>query len=447
MPQTVSRSPVSDPFCPFAQYESPMRTGLVLVSVLLFQAIGGGVAIHQAPEATPTTAPVPSDQSVTDVARTRAQDDALINQIAHLTLDQPSRQRLFTQSIDAAAAVSIGRDDAAARLDSYAFEERLRRTGKPGGMVAAEIDLIAAEVSALRDSERALWGQFVNGSVDRAEFVRESVHLQARATRLRARLSGVREALDRSGNDTLVTRVAALEHELLGLGGPHRQQALRGPVRERALTALRGTEGGVDLYAASSEQGFVFATINGSEYVREAYRADNHGPGNTLFGLTEAAELARTLYPAAFNLSVSLGYGISGLGRGAYLLDSELSFGSLNSYLDGTTRNIFFEIQRRDLGRLVQPASVTARGNGTRLIVNRSYGGGPLRVAVTETETGRPVETTVHVGETRHATGPDGVVWALTPPKAVFTVRAIHPSGNLTVSARPLASTQINGSS
>jgi hypothetical protein len=422
-----------------------MRTALVLVSVLLVQAIGGGVAVHQAPGTGGADVPVTSDQP--GVAAAPAPGDALINRVAHLTLGQSSREGLSTQTINAAAAVSIGHGDAAARLDSYAFEERLIRTGEPAGVVAAELDAIAAEVSALRDSERALRGRYVNRSIDRAGFVREAVQLQARATRLRDRLSGVREVVDGGANDTLVTRVEDLEHELLGLGGPHRQQGLLGPVRERALAALRGTAGSVDLYAAGSERGFVFATVDGSEYVREAYRADNHGPGNTLFSLSEAAERSRTLYPVAFNLSVSLGYGISGPGRGSYLLESDFAFGSLSSHLDGTTRDVFFEIQRRALTRVAQPASVTTIDNGTRLIVNRSYAGGPLRVAVVDNATGRPIESTVRVAGVRHPTGPDGVAWALTPPKAVFTVRAIRPSGNATVSARPLATTPVNESS
>jgi len=427
-----------------------MRTALVLASLLLLQAVGGGAAFHHGSD--PGVADRATVPDVPGTAAFSGHEDALVNRVAFLTLESPSRERLVTQPVNATAAVSIGRDEASGRLEAYAFEERLDRTEDPAAVIRAELDAVESDIDALETSERTLRRRYANASIGASTFVRAAAGLQVRALGLRFRLARVRAAIDRGQDDALVARAKGLEHRLIGPAGAGRQPAVGGPVRERVLAALRGTGAPAHVYAAGSGDGVALATIRGSTYVREVYRDDQHSRGSGQFTLTETAGRAAQLYPVAFDLEVSLSTSIVELSRGiprtwSYRIESRLPIGSIQSYLDAGSRNVFFEIQRRDLGQEVQPASVTARANATRLVVNRSYPGGPLRVAVSHNGTGAPVDATVRVGERRLRTGPDGVVRTLTPPGGFLTVHASRSSGNVTATVAPLELTAVNASS
>ena len=69
--------------------------------------------------------------------------------------------------------------------------------------------------------------------------------------------------------------------------------------------------------------------------------------------------------------------------------------------------------------------------------VNRSFPGGPIRIATTDTETGEPVETTVVIAGIDHETTA-GVVWTVSPARARYPVTVSGPTGNFTTTVRPL---------
>lgn len=399
-----------------------MRAALVAVLLLLAPVIASG--------AVPAPAPQPA------ATNGSAAEDAPINRIAHLTLGEGSSDGLANQSADVASAVSIGRADAAARLDDYATGERLGRTNRTNATLETALDEFETRVGALEAAERSVRSRYANGSTSTPAFVEEMAHVQARVERLDARLSRLDGMASQYGNATQRQRIDRLHQRFIGITGP---------VRGHLLAALTGERAPLELYAAGSKNGTVFAAFEGSEYVREAYRADRQQQPPDGTSIIVAFDRFEQVYPVALEFPGFVG--VQGQnGNETYQFDKNLPFGSLLSYLDGNTRDVFHEIQRRDLDAMDQPASVTATVNGTQLVVNRTHVGGPLRVATYDAATGNATEGTVTVGDRRLETGEDGVVRTLMPPGPQVEVSAVAPDGTVSVTVDPIELTPINSS-
>ena len=400
-----------------------MRATLVVVVLLLVPAVAGGVV--------PGPDPRP--------AATTGGEDAPINRIAHLTLGEESSEGITNQSVDVAAAVSVGRDDAGARLADYALAERLNRTNRTNAELDARLEEIESRMNLLGIDARAVRTEYADGSAGPSEFVHESAHIQARAVRLDDRLSRLEGLAERYGNATHRAKIDRLEERLIGHAGP---------VRRRALAAIAGRRASIDLYAAGSDAGVVFATIAGSMHVRDAYRADRKSYAPDGISVGEADQrLTDELYAVAFGFSGRFSIAPINGDNTTYRFEKSLPFGSLLAYLDSGTEEVFHEVQRRDLEALDQPASVITVENGTRLIVNRSYTGGPLRIATRDADGGAATESTIRVGDRRLETGADGEVWTLMPPGSSVEVTATTPDGIVTATVEPLTLTPVNGSS
>lgn len=366
-----------------------------------------------------------------------------IDDVAILTLNGSARTSFATPSMDVATAVAIQRGGAAARLDQLALKERLAAASSNDereqllfeAATAAEI-----RIADLRDEQRALRSAYVDREIDTATFVRRLALLHTRADRLRTRLAAIGAQADRLPRFSMNSRIQLLESKLIGS---------RGPVRERATAALRGDEPPARLYVSASVDGHELAMLQDGRYVRAAYRSDLQTPDSvSSFSLDAADSRAFSLYPVAYNDSRQPGFGqnIDGtIGGNIYLVQLTFPSGSVNAYLDDGTRTVFFEIHERRLDLLGPRPGTEATANGTRLVVNRSFPGGPLEVTVTDNATGEPVSATVLVDGARFETGPDGSVWTLGPASVTFDVTAVRPGGNVTVSVRPLVPATVTG--
>lgn len=268
-------------------------------------------------------------------------------------------------------------------------------------------------------------------------FVRGLAEVHAGASELRASLGHVQAHADDIPEFSMRSRVRELDATLFGF---------QGPVRGRALVALRGDAAGIRLFVSASEQGVVLSVIEDGRYVRETYRADNRDTErDNNMGINEVDERATELYPLAYDPSTSIRTGIQSLTGGLYRIEMELREGLITAYLDGTTQNVFFEVQERRLDLLGERPTAVETANGTRVVVHRSYTGGPLQVAVTNNETDAPMQTAVIVGRTRLETGPDGSAWTLTPAGS-FDVTVLGPRGNVSVTVRPFVPTAVDTS-
>lgn len=362
-----------------------------------------------------------------------------LSDVAILTLNDSARTSFATPSLDVATAMAVQHDAAASRLDRYALAERFRQTESTEARKALLFEAATAveiRIASLREEERALRAAYAAREVDTGTFVRRLARIHARTAQLRTSLTRIQDHADEIPQFSLRRRVSLLDAALFGF---------EGPVRNRTLAALRGAAPPVRMYVSASERGAVISTVEDGRFVREAYRADNRDT-ETVGGmsLNEADQRTAELYPVAYNTTNNIRKGIAGLSGGLYRIDIELLEGHVTAYLDGATRNVFFEVQERRLDLLGGRPSVSVAANGTRLVVNRSYAGGPLHLRVVDNETGVPLQTTVVVGGHSVETGSAGTAWTLAPAGRVRVI-AVGARGNVSVTVRPLAPTPVGG--
>lgn len=388
----------------------------VLLALLVVLALPLGVA----------GTPAPAEPGATELAS--------LDEIAILTIGEDSRADFVRPSLDIATATAIQREAAAARLDRYALQtefEGLSSTEARQALLFEAATDVEIRITSLRDQERALRTDYANREMDSEAFVRRLARIHARVALLRSTLQTIGTRSEEIPQFSIRSRLRLLDAALFGF---------EGPVRERTLTTLRGGEPAPRLFVQASDRGVVLAAIEENRYIREAYRADHRDPDSVSgISLSEAAERTGELYPRAYNASVSIRTGISGLSAGLFRIDMELREGSIRSFLDGTTGEVFFEVQERQLDLLGPRTTAVGAANGTRLSVIRSYPGGPLEITVADNETGEPIRAEVIVADSTVETGSDGTVWTLAPASVTFDVRAVRPGGNVTISVRPFA--------
>lgn len=366
-----------------------------------------------------------------------------VHDVATLTLNGSTHAGFATTSLDVSTAMTVQREATASRLDRYALAERLDNapsTEARQQLVVEAATTAEIRIDALREDERQLRAAYTSGEIDAETLLRRQARIQARASELRTTLDRLQGHAAEIPQFSLNGRIQLLSSKLIGYDGP---------VRERALATVTGAAPATRVSVTASADGVVLSMLDGTRYVREAYRADQRTPNRvSRFTLDAAASRAFELYPVAYNRSQDLGFGqnIDGdLGGNLYLISFSMPAGTIDAYLDDGTRNVFFEVQERRVDRLDFRPSVEGAANGTRLTVNRTYPGGPLQLTVVDNATGNPRQTTVNVAGHSVETGPDGTAWTLAPSTGVFQVTAVGPDGNVTVAVRPLAAKPVIG--
>lgn len=407
-----------------------MRRPLLVGSLILLSVLSLGAGASPATGTVADAAPGTQQAAQTD-------GTAPINRIAHQVLAGDARAEVATQGVDVGAAIQISRTAGGETLEDYTLQERLRRSDDEVAVLGDGIEELAADVRRTRVRARSLRRGYRNDEIDAREFVRGLARQQAQINRQEERLAWFRSELATRDAPAVQTRVNRLERELLGLDDP---------VRGETLAAIRGSRDEVRVYVASSANGTVLATVGDGTHRRSVYRADLRRFDPATFGLPAAASRAEELYPVAFGGELGSNTAIRGRVGGAYFIESDLPFGSVEAYMDGHTRTVFAEVQRRSLSEIRQPETASKRANGTHVLVNKTYPGGPLRIATLDNGTGQPVSSTVLVGETRLQTGTDGIVWTVAPPGKTMRLRVIRDSGRVSMIVRTLELSAIDAS-
>lgn len=355
---------------------------------------------------------------------------------AILLLGSPTTAEFTTQSLDIGATLTTQRDTAIGHLERYAFDAALRDASTEQAKrdrLRAAVDDVDRHVESLVAEEQRLRAAYVNGSVSTEAFIRGLTRNTARAQQLRDDIDRLTFRTTDIGGVGLRSRLETLDTTLI---------PFTGPVRSTATASVRGDEPSVRLYVDVSSNGIVLAAISDGVYVREAYRSDLRTTSRPTIGLDEAVALANNHYPVAFNNSLRTGVGF--LQGSVYRIDIQLRDGSITAYLDGGSGDVFYEIHERRLQQVTDPTGATVTANSTRLIVNQSYMGGPLRVVTVDNTTGAGVAATVVIDGERFVTGNDGVLWTMVPPKAFFSITAVRSTGNTTVIIEPSKPRAVN---
>jgi hypothetical protein len=190
------------------------------------------------------------------------------------------------------------------------------------------------------------------------------------------------------------------------------------------------------VYFEASATGIVISRAAGNSYTREAFLGSQYRVGGVdQFAQSEQAPIsaaydqARRLYPWTIENDIT-NPSATGFGNtSVYRITIDHTQGTLISYLDGTTTQVFRELQDKRLSALPTESAANTTTNLT-LVVNRTHDSGPMEVLVREFNSTRTVDAQVSVGnQVVGRTGADGRFWTVEPRGAV-TVTAVAPDGD-----------------
>ncbi|WP_248515419.1 DUF7096 domain-containing protein [Salinarchaeum laminariae] len=327
--------------------------------------------------------------------------------------------------IGAEAAAAL--DGSGANLEG-AYQRHLLRerfesadgTAAKRSVLQEAVDDLETDVEGLRSEERSARIAYRNGELSERGFLIELVSIHKRAQELEQTADLIAPtAADGLADDVSATGVAAQIRALQGS-----LIARQGPVRSYLGDVVVGDSPPQRVYVSVSRNGTVLSMIEDGTYHREANRDDLlvDGPEQ---GITysEAFDLTQnelySQYASNYDFT-TVGRGSDGVIGQFYLVlgEGEASYehGTLRSYIDAVSQNVFWEYQRMELdGDLpIEEPSETTAGNLT-LAVQPTYPSGPAKVTVTED--GEPVSNvSVAVGGTPVSrTGTNGTAWVVLP--------------------------------
>ena len=328
-------------------------------------------------------------------------------EIRMVSIGHADRSDFVVQTPNLANSISIDRKIISSEFSKYIVSEGISLADGDDGkreilfQAATEVEIESAEIIG---RFREIQDRWKSGWIGSDEFTRELILISTEAEALGDLLDHIEKEAENVPQMELRGRIMMLKEELI---------PFEGPVRDHLIDVTRGESQIGSIYIAASERGMVLATIKNGKYLREAYVWDQESLSGGI-SLDEAISRTATLYPIAYNSEVSQQTGIMGKGRG-YQIEIGFESGSLTSYLDGGTRNVFYEIQERKLGVVEPKSKVEFRGDGTKVVIGRGFVGGPLKVEVYDDNTGNTAPARMIIGTSREEKINRGGTWILSP--------------------------------
>ncbi|SNZ16134.1 hypothetical protein SAMN06269185_2704 [Natronoarchaeum philippinense] len=270
-------------------------------------------------------------------------------------------------------------------------------------IINQSVDDIKATIGELHEREQAAAQRYARGEITGAEFLSTIGRIHAEATALETRVNTVTElASDERARDIRLNGQLA---------------RFQTPMRADIAAALEGDRGPVeDIRIASNGSNVVMDRIVGSEYRRESVQYDsyvNDGPirFESLLDVTDGmdvsergAELYPWIYSNSRNDNSHRWY------NSLMWVRIEHDRGTLQTFLDGTTRDVVLEYHELDVSDLETSPTVSNTANGIKVAAHRVPDGGPVRVNVT-TPDGAALDANVTIDDHTVAVGDDGTEW------------------------------------
>jgi len=391
-----------------------MRALPIALALLALTAPVGGAALAAGPAAGGGTAdagPVPATAGLPAPAQADSPGPPPYR-VLTIPPDRSSRVAIDARDADLGTAVGLEVADTTGALDAAEVRERIEAADSPDERqrrLVAAVSAVEQREITLHQRQRDAIAAHAAGDISDRELLAELAAVTAEANALRERL----EVLEALADETPGYTLDAGELEF-------RLRTYDGPIRAAAVGATRADRPPERLYVESGEDALVLAAVLGDTYVREVYRGDNWDRAASGFAGPEDAErVARSAYPetaAAATRTEARGQG------GVFRVTFDFPAGDLKTFVSAGSERVIVEHQTRPLATF-EPGPARSRvQDGLAVTVNRTYPGGPVRIAVADDDDGDPVEgatVTVAPGdadsEVVGTTDADGVVWALSP--------------------------------
>jgi hypothetical protein len=286
----------------------------------------------------------------------------------------------------------------------------------------------------VREQHRAIRA-YANGNLSEEAFLRKLAAIHRAASALDSRLEKVESLalrIDVFYLDNKMQHITPLVTSLLG------------PVRERVVDALEAGAGVPEVSVEATESAVVLSLVEDGRYVRESFFHDNlqfDGSMNSRYNGTlqldqgtKAFSQAAKYYPWVWGQLRDIDQTPWG---NAYRYTPTHRHGQLTTYLDGYSGWVFREVQNLRLSALPTTTIRNVSDAGLRIVLERTYPGGPMRVEVYDAASGNPVDAAVSIGpESVGATGGDGTLW-LVEPRTDYALAVSQGAENVSVTVSP----------
>jgi hypothetical protein len=276
---------------------------------------------------------------------------------------------------------------------------------------------VETEIITLRDRQQDAIEAFNDGDLSPEAFVVELATISAKADALERRMVRLTELSEEVEGFSL-SRPTEIRYELRTFGGP---------VRERVVDAIRGTDGATQFFVTTGPEGYELSTVDNGSYIREAYRgAVFSGNADSSMKPSEAINVTRESYPEIFRL----GDASATTSGTTNIVSVTAPERSLTVFVDSGSERVFKSYQRFDFDRYRSGSVDSNTINGINVTAYRTYPGGPLRISVSDAESGEPIDLaiTLSQGQSERTavgrTGEDGTLWTVSP-RGSYTVLAV----------------------
>lgn len=361
----------------------------------------------------------PATQQASDVAQPEAAGDLALPERVVLPEDRVHGSSVV--GLDAGGAVDGSGSQLAGAYERYLLEERLAAAETDAERRTAlnrSVDDLEDQLARLRQRERSARQAFRSGEIDAGAYLAALRSVNDRAEELEQRAdlisppptSDADGLADVHGASQAGSRVTPLRGDII---------ALQGPVRDAVGERMRDDAAPQRFHVSASPNGTVASYIDGDTYYREATRPNVLARGDvTGLGLNDAYDLAnQELYPQFTDRYAFSGFSTISSSRIYRVLgERQYDHGSIESYIDAVSQNVFWEAQQMTLtSDLPRAPAVTNASGSLSVSVRPTYGTGPASVEVVENGTTVANATVIVDGEPVAETDENGVAWVVLP--------------------------------
>lgn len=397
---------------------------LAVVLVLALPA----VALQHSPSS-PESEIVSSTEPPTPTANTSAR---LV--IANENLSATGASRT---SSNLGVTLGVESDSYRTNHDTYAFEAALKAANsdrEKRAIVRDAVDEIETRVAKLQANERRAVANYSQGETTTSTLLKQLGRVDAEAKRLEAALAVVRDQALQVSSPPVRTRIRVIDAELRGL---------QGPVRHHAWQVVTGNQDARRVTVEASDDAVVLSMMKSGTYIREAVFSQNRDPGapKQLESDGEVLDRISELYPWVDNNSRSTNLRPS---DDIYQINVSHTQGRLVVFLDSGTEGVFREYQFLDPDRMPTTELRNVSIAGYRLVLHRTYPGGPMKVSVRQNATGDPINARIAIdGKSAGTTGNNGDLWVVEPrSEYTVTLQKENTTVNVTVTGSDLVKTE-----
>lgn len=319
-------------------------------------------------------------------------------------------------TIDIGAALDDDANQLESQYDEHRLDARMEAADSEAerrAIIREEESRLSQSVEQLREREQTAYTDYYEGKHDERELLSELAIVHTNAVALEDSISTLEDHAGDVSDVSLTTQIETMEVEAL---------TMQGPVREQVGEMLRGETDSARVHVETDGEGVVLGVIDGGEFHREAYRADNRNPdGETQYGsLGQSEDRIEELYPSVFP---DARWSYSEVGYGTHRGVGKHAQGSLTVYLDTATDDVYREFQTFDLDRTETTLIEEETEDEVNVSVSQTVPGGPAKVTLTDAETDAPLsgEVTINdrtIGQTNDA----GEVWFVAPRDSMTIV-------------------------